>query len=61
MSLLVEVVGICETCNKGIVLPATTAENEKGRTQRRFCGPVCRRNRLKSRKAESHAHDICRN
>lgn len=48
-SPLVDVVGICQTCNSGIVIPMIAAECEKGRTLRKYCKPECRTNRKKGR------------
>ena len=54
MAALIEVVGICETCNKGIQVPLLIAECEgKKGTKRRFCTDSCRKNRKKGRRARS--------
>jgi len=50
-SPLVDVVGICETCNSGIIIPMITAECEKGQTVRKYCTDKCRKNRKKGRNA----------
>lgn len=44
----VDVAGICEVCDRGILVPITALENEKGRTKRRFHAE-CRQGR-KNRK-----------
>lgn len=40
----VDVAGICEVCERGIFVPVTALENEKGRTKRRFHA-ACRKGR----------------